>query len=115
MSTHRQHALDIPASPTPIPQAPREAAPRRTRFGWVAVIAVNAALLIAIPLFLRGPANGTPIPPAQIVTTALPPAADAKARLVVDRLRDWRSGYEAALDNGCALRPLLTAPIAGRP
>lgn len=113
MSAHRQHAFDIP--PQPIEQfAHDEPASRRQHL--IVTMAVIAVLLIGciVIVFARNPGvavDVTPIPQPAIATTPLATLSDEHAQLVQLRLELFRAGYEAAVENGCRLQPLLHPPI----
>jgi hypothetical protein len=116
MSAHRQHTFDVPPAPTPIPQIVVRMPDERLAF---AAYFVMAACVVgaAIALTIGGrPPTATAVPTPRTVTTQLPPAADAAhQRLTIERLRDWRAGYEAAVENGCKVQPVLSSPVGRKP
>lgn len=113
MSAHRQHAFDIPADPQPV-----ESVTTRMPNSRRCVVALFACLttiaLIALQLALDDEAEvprAMRVPPPQIVSAPIP-SFDDEQRVMLERLRLWRAGYEAAVQNGCQLKPLLASPIA---
>jgi hypothetical protein len=121
-NTHRQHALDIPPlAPRPIAQVPLLQPvtwQEHLRF-WVSVI-VTWAMIMGVIFggtywFNGGRPEATPIALAHIVTSDLPPLDQVRAGRLFERLRDWRAGYEAAVQNGCRIQPMLETPLAPRP
>jgi hypothetical protein len=116
MSAHRMHTLDIPIEPTLIPQAEVRVPDQRLAFAayFVAAATVVGA---AVAISINGmPPAATPIKPAHVSTVPLPSADEIHVqRFTIDRLRDWRAGYEAAVENGCQLRPLLNPPVGAHP
>jgi hypothetical protein len=106
MHPHAQHFVPAPA--------PRKAL-TPLRFGAILLVAVmlggHALVLALIPG--GETASVTPVPLGRIDTTPLP-AID----MLLDtpaRLRIWRAGYAAAVDNGCKVQPLLSSPLGLRP
>lgn len=109
MGVHRQHTFDLQPN-----QAAHE--PGANRRG--AVFAIGAASLAIVASAIAFPdeqATVTPIAAPQISTTTLPTAAAMQQRELHERLSDWRAGYEAAVQNGCQVRPLLGSPIGTQP
>lgn len=119
MSTHRQHYLDIPpAAPAVRPNLDERTWRETAKF--LALFVLGSALLFALVFaasywFSGGAPVVTPIPPAQITSAPLPSVSEIHARVVQQRLEDFRAGYEAALENACKLQPLLGTPIARSP
>jgi hypothetical protein len=118
-AAHRQHTLDIPPAPAPIARTPlgHEATWRDAFRFWAATIAVVVLVFAAIfggTYWLNGGTHATPIVAAAIATAPLPPVS-AAARTLQARLEDWRAGYETAVENGCKLQPLMTAPVSRLP
>jgi hypothetical protein len=98
-------------------------APSRARKAVLTPLRIGAALLVVVMLGGHAlverlipegeAASVTPIPLSHIETTPLP-AVDL-LRDTPARLRLWRAGYEAAVDNGCKVQPLLSSPLGLRP
>jgi hypothetical protein len=104
MSAHRRHTFDI---------APRALLAHERREAVVAVaVALAAAFVFALLYGERSGTVATPVPQPQITTRSLPPAADTRRDELLARLSVWRAGYEAAVENGCKLQPLLNSPVA---
>jgi hypothetical protein len=75
----------------------------------VVAISFAIAFVLTVPL---APTKTTPIVRAAGVDAPLPPASANTA--LHARLDEWRAGYEAAVENGCQIKPLLSAPVATR-
>lgn len=110
MSAHREHPFisEIEA---------QERGPRLRIHPSVLLVMGTFAVSVAVtlPFTLGIPvAKSTAIEQPPITAMRLPPASGTQDRTLQLRLEDWRSGYEAAVENGCQLRPLLNRPV-GRP
>lgn len=110
MSTHRRHTFDI------------DARRRAARDLWtqrkapIVAIATAVIAIVGLTFALERPQPvATPIPMPAVTTYALLPASSTLTRTLHDRLGDWRAGYEAAVQNGCELKPMFTIPIAAQP
>jgi hypothetical protein len=121
-NTHRQHALDIPPlAPRPIAQVPlsRPVTWQEHLKFWAGMITAWALAMAVIfggaYWFNGGRPEATPVAHAQVVTDDLPPLDEVRAGRLAERLRDWRAGYEAAVQNGCRIQPMLDTPLARRP
>jgi hypothetical protein len=106
VSAHREHPFVAQA-------AAQEDRPRLSlRAGALVVGAIVIGFAALAPLtFGVRTTKATPIERAPIVDTPLP-AVSAPARNLQARLEDWRAGYEAAVENGCQIKPLFNAPVA---
>jgi hypothetical protein len=120
VSAHRLHALDIPpVGEKPVPPPSREIRdPGHPLLPFAALFIVVATVIAGIvALAINGaPPEVRPVKQPQASTTPLPSAEALHAqRLTSERLRDWRAGYEAAVQNGCKVQPLLSAPVGAKP
>jgi hypothetical protein len=106
MHPHAQHYSPAPA------RDPKAVSPWKA--GLLLAILVLGSHAVLKASGLDDPAPGTPVPLPRAEITPLPPL-DAVRRETHARLRDWRAGYEAAVDNGCQVRPTLSSPIGLRP
>jgi hypothetical protein len=106
MGPHAQHYSPAPA------ESRKTLSPLKA--GLVLAIAVGGAHLVLQLLAPGEPTPGTPVSLTRIEVTPLPQLEEVR-RENHARLRDWRAGYEAAVDNGCQLRPTLSSPIGLRP
>jgi hypothetical protein len=113
------HALDIPARESAAPPPSFE-----IREGGIPPLVVAALFIVvaaviaaAVARAINGaPPEVRPVKQPQASTTPLPSAEALHAqRLTIERLRDWRAGYEAAVQNGCKVQPLLSAPVGAKP
>jgi hypothetical protein len=107
---HRRHSFDI-----------REAATERSaNLRLLACIAASALALFAFVFgffyLVNGGAPTAAKPVQRAMVVELRPESDTRAqRDVIARLEDWRAGYEAAVENGCKVQPMLSAPLGRSP
>jgi hypothetical protein len=80
----------------------------------IVIAAVFATVLGGVYLLNGGNVTAAPMRSAEIVVHEVP-HTDPAARELQLQLRVWRAGYEAAVQNGCKVQPLLSAPVGAKP
>jgi hypothetical protein len=86
-------------------------------FGLIAIViaAMFATVVGGVYSLNGGNVIAPPTRTSEIVVREVP-HTDPAARELLLQLQVWRAGYEAAVENGCKVQPILTSPIGrGRP